>query len=370
MRRLTALTTALALLAGLALGAPAPVAAVASTIYVGSADDASGASSCADPDYSTDASDEVTIEAALEAALAAVDADGDTVIICDGSYTYTADFSGVVVPFTFSIEAETSGAVTLDGDAHQILAVDLDDVGEVLTIEGIVFENGETATDGGAVSVSYGSVTVLDSSFTGNTAAGHGGAIYMESGVATISDSSFTGNTADEGGAICLFFNDITLTRVRFLDNVASGYGGAVACLGLSLTVRFSLFQGNSAGWHGGAIDVHQYAGTIIERSQFIDNHAGQEGGALGANGSDLDIRSSLFQGNTAGEQGGAIWFRSNVIKIVRSTFKRNVSESVGGAIAIPSYRFRRVSRSLSRFNRFSRNRAISSRWANIGLNP
>ena len=65
--------------------------------------------------------------------------------------------------------------------------------------------SGTSAPDnwGGAI-FSVESLTVRDSTITGNTASGSGGGIYIGSiagGTATITDSTISGNAADQGGA-------------------------------------------------------------------------------------------------------------------------------------------------------------------------
>ena len=340
MRRLTALTTALALLAGIALGAPAPVAAAVNTIYVGSADDASGASSCADPDFSTDASDEGTIVAALVAALDAVDDNGDTVIICDGDYSYAAFFVAVdAVPFTFSIEAETSGEVTLDGsDDYQMLNLDLGNAvdGHILTIEGMTFENGVSATDGGAVSVTDGSVTVLDSTFTGNTAADYGAALYVYHGDAIVSNTTFTENESDFG-ALYLENGDATVSDSTFVDNTANEDGAAIYVFRGDATISDSTFTGNSADNKGGASFL--YRGDVtISGSTFTGNSSAVDGGALYLSAClDVAISNNEFSSNVAGDNGGgAINFEcqdeSTEAQITRNVFTNNVAGDYGGA--------------------------------------
>lgn len=61
------------------------------------------------------------------------------------------------------------------------------------------------ATDGGAVratSVRKG-VTITRSRFSGNAAQAHGGAIMVDSGDLTVLDSTFSGNSATQVGRRC-----------------------------------------------------------------------------------------------------------------------------------------------------------------------
>ena len=114
--RLAALLLGVALTLSPLLVTPAR-AIGANDIYVGSSDDSSGASSCDDPDFSTNGDDEGHINLALDAALAAVDDDGDVIIVCNGLYEY--DDSTLVHDAdesrydSITIHAETSGGVIL-----------------------------------------------------------------------------------------------------------------------------------------------------------------------------------------------------------------------------------------------------------------
>lgn len=290
--------------------------ATSDTIYVGMG--ASGDNTgCSSPDYGL-----VTLgaKAAIGHALNAAN-DGDTVYLCAGTYDLT---TGIL------IRALMADDITIQGAGA-----------------------GKTILDGG------GDVQILNIRR------------YID---LKIKDLTFYDGFDDsDGGAICHRNGTLTLIRVNFLENVSDGFGGAVACAGDSLTILNSKFVGNVADLHGGAIDVHQETGTIIRDSEFIDNHSNSEGGALGSNGSALDVQHSLFKGNTAGKEGGAIWYpRYGGLTLKRNHFVANRSDGVGGAISLLDDRqMKRVGRSVLTTNRFSGNRADSSRTSIIGYkNP
>lgn len=140
---------------------------------------------------------------------------------------------------------------------------------------------------------------------------------------------------AFEGAAICQQGDvDLIVDEVTFQNNGADAYGAAIGCTGgNSLRVTNSSFVDNTVSAHGGAIDVHQDQGAYISNSVFIGNHA-DRGGALGANGSDLDVVRCTFTRNSAVFTGGAIWFTEDKVSVSRSTFSGN-SADYGGAIAL-----------------------------------
>jgi predicted outer membrane repeat protein len=75
---------------------------------------------------------------------------------------------------------------------------------------------------GGAIGNSGGTVTVGGSVFSGNCAGGHGGGIYSESGMLTVSNSTFSGNCTNEGGAaIGNAGGPATISNVTFSGNTS-----------------------------------------------------------------------------------------------------------------------------------------------------
>ena len=185
-------------------------------------------------------------------------------------------------------------------------------------------------------------------------------------GSLTVKNLTIQNADAFEGSAICQGADiDLTVDRVSFLNNSADDYGAAIGCTsGNSLRVLNSYFEGNDAGSHGGAIDVHQDEGTVIRNSVFENNHSGN-GGALGANGSDLDVQRCKFVDNVANNDGGAIWFTSSTISVFRNTFTGNSADQ-GGAIALrPGLRSQ--VRRIESANSFRGNVASHTRDRNVG---
>lgn len=374
VRKFVVITTSVALIGALLIGTPAAVyGSGANDIYVGSNANTTAASSCADPDRSTNSSN---INTALDLALADVDNDGDVVIICDGEYTYAADIpphDGDSRHKVINIEAAAGAEVTLNGDeSFQLLA--FDNVTSV-SVKGVNFLNG--AVDGlaepygAAIRIYDGTLSVVDSTFSGNTAE-WGGAIYSEPGHVTISGSHFTNNSAtDAGGAVSVWDaaggEGVTVSNSTFTNN-SVGEGAAISVDGISeaspaiIAVSDSKFvnndgyyaaitidQGtvelnnvlmdgnNSTSGDGGAVWA-EYGITAVG-SEFKNNSSDGDGGALYTRGG-LDIRGSVFTNNSTGEdgEGGAIELDGcsveDTVSVSRSRFLRNsAGDSGGGAI-------------------------------------
>ena len=186
---------------------------------------------------------------------------------------------------------------------------------------------------GGAV-YNEGELSIINSSFSGNSADGSGGAIYNRDGTARVSDSAFSGNSADEaGGAIYNWEGgELSIANSSFSDNSANWGGAIFNWVEGELSIGGSAFSGNSAYKAGGAI-YNWYGELSISGNTFSDNSADEAGGAI-VNGGDgtLGISDSTFSGNSAEYTGGVIvnW---GELSIVSSTFSSNSAEYSGGVI-------------------------------------
>ncbi|MCQ2378369.1 MAG: right-handed parallel beta-helix repeat-containing protein, partial [Victivallaceae bacterium] len=148
--------------------------------------------------------------------------------------------------------------------------------------------------DGGAV-YNSGTVSISDSTFSGNSAMGDGGggAVY-NGGTVSISDSTFSGNSAwYDGGAFCNYSHaTATISDSVFTGNAAES-GGAVFNCGI-VTISDSVFSGNATSV-GGAV-YNDYSGIItISDSVFSGNSAWYDGGAIYNTGT-ATIKNSVFE--------------------------------------------------------------------------
>ena len=273
--------------------------------------------SCAAPDYvgTTD----VAIQDAIDGA-----GGGDTVYICSGTYDIgtTLNLQGKLL----TLQGAGAGGTVLDGGGDtQILTSTVlpSDVGPVVAV-GLTFHDGYSVTYGGAIIAS--AVTVTASAFTSNLADNdQGGGAILSWGTATVISSTFTGNTAGTGGAI--YSNGTAvITSSTFNENTTTaGDGGAIQAI--TATVVGSTFTANDAAW-GGAISAN--SATVTE-SEFSENSADTAGGAISTS-TDVKVARSSFTNNTAASYGGAIGGFGDV-SITASDFSGNQSSIAGGAI-------------------------------------
>ena len=227
----------------------------------------------------------------------------------------------------------TLNNLTLANGSYTVHGGAIDNHGK-LTITNCVFTgNSSTEYNGGAISTSLGTVTIItDSTFSNNTAAhGSGGSIYCFDGTMTIENTTFTANTSIEGGAI---HNDICTVEIALStftgNSVPNGKGGAISNYSGTVTITDSILSGNGASWgEGGGAIYNDYTALNIVNSTFSGNIAtGSPGGAI-YNDHIMNISKSTFSTNSAGT-GGAIFNEGDDLTIANSSFSGNSATAAG----------------------------------------
>ncbi len=215
------------------------------------------------------------------------------------------------------------GLVTLSGAGkRRILYLDTCDPAQVwttshcqdqsrpqLTVQNITFADGDSAGrhyDGGG-----------------------GGAIFARGGTLTVVHSVFTGNRCDAtgpdlGGAAIRALSEYRGRPVYVSDSTFTGgrcsNGGALSSIGVSWDVLNSVFRGNQAIGRGAN---PARSGTP----------GGGSGGAIYTDGDAYTVRvaGTLIARNKAREGGGALFYvsdnRTGTLRIVGSVLRRNPSE-------------------------------------------
>ena len=228
-----------------------------------------------------------------------------------------------------TITAPAAG-VTIDNGQGRDLQIGTPSNGRPSTVT----LDGLTISGGGIVN--YATLIVSGCTLTDNTNGNLGGAILNASfngagGTLTVSDSSFSGNSALGGGAIENSESaSLTVSGSSFTGNSASGAsagGGAIENAGSPLSVADSTFTGNSAVNVGGAISTY---GGMVSGSTFDNNSAGGEGGGI-VNYAVMSLSGSSFSGNSA-NLGGGIAFEGNTT-VSACTFDGNTAASYGGGV-------------------------------------
>lgn len=176
------------------------------------------------------------------------------------------------------------------------------------TLTGNTVTEDDLAAMGAAAFSKYGSVIVTDSVVTGNSSdsgfLGLGGAIYAGGDVSltrsTVSNNSVSGSYYGLGGGVYLYQGTLTMTDSTMSGNTASSNGGGAFVDGLSAVN--STFSGNTAELFGGAA-VGTGGAVEVSSSTITGNTAVETGGLFMSNPASVALNSVLAYGNTSLEQ-------------------------------------------------------------------
>jgi predicted outer membrane repeat protein len=235
--------------------------------------------------------------------------------------------------------------------------------GHTLTINNSSFSGNYSGIAGGAVSSGTGADTLVvkGTEFSNNHAREDGGAIASYRGL-EISNSLFDGNTAQyEKG------DDEKWTKAVMESNPVGG--GALALGAISETkiaaISSTNFKNNKSGLNGGAIGTrlargiaedwtltsakNSNTGKLDIAATFENNFAARSGGAIyntfytdnGLDKGDGVTVAGIFDDNKAGYRGGAIYndgdldynTKGAVMTVNNATFTDNEAGDMGGAI-------------------------------------
>ena len=216
-----------------------------------------------------------------------------------------------------------------------------------------IITNNEAGAEGGGLWNGSGILNVDNSSILGNIASGPdadhgGGGIFNNGGTLNVYNStSFEDNWADgtagSGGALLSIGGDVSIEATIFETNSAVRAGGAIELIDGSLTILNSDFYTNdvngvagvAAPGNGGAIHITGAAMISIETSEFFDNSAANEGGALWNQvNSTMNVYEVTVDSNTAAD-GGGVYNNGGILNIEASTVSNNEAMvTTGGGIS------------------------------------
>jgi predicted outer membrane repeat protein len=264
----------------------------------------------------------------------------------------TAAISGVTLAQAGGSAIDNQGTLSV---ANAVFASNMPNGGistrGPLTVSNSTFNSNQGGAGGAIGIILSGSATVSNSTFTTNTAS-YGGAIYT-AGSLTVIGCTFTDNVATSGSATgqgggAIHSNTsgtISLSDSTFTGNDevgGSGGGGAIRNRGGTWTITNSTFSNNTAVNGGGAIqnaDVMSIIGSSLTGNVTSGNAVISRGGAISAGGK-LTIASTKISGNFASREGGGIFYSAAFfsgegyfLTITNSTISGNTSQTYGGGL-------------------------------------
>jgi predicted outer membrane repeat protein len=168
-----------------------------------------------------------------------------------------------------------------------------------LNLSDMVITGNHSADVGGGV-VNHGSLTILNSTLSFNTADVDGGGVYFaSSSELTIQDSTFSYNTGRSGGAGYFAGGTQTITGSTFDHNQAF-FGGAIFSTTGSLVMQDSTVARNASSGNGGGVLL--FDGTaVIQDSTIAGNTASGTGGGINNSAATVSLTNSIVAGNSAG---------------------------------------------------------------------
>lgn len=197
------------------------------------------------------------------------------------------------------------------GDGFTVFAIDDGASGRIeVELAGLTITGGD-AVDGGAISNTE-NLTLNDVIVADNAATSRGGGIWS-SGSITLTDSTVTGNQAPRGGGIYSNESLYLLDSVISENTAMMSLGGGIQSIG-DLSVDRSSVIGNSAATHGGGI-WHR-GNLLVNNSTISGNLAEGEGGGIYAytRGPQdaLDLRQVTVSENRAYSDAGGVWLNTS----------------------------------------------------------
>ena len=192
--------------------------------------------------------------------------------------------------------------------------------------------NNRVVHHGGGLYVAGGSVTLDGASVTGNTADTSSGAGIYNLASLTVTNSTISGNSASHNGGGIWNSGTLSLTDTTLSSNqsdLTDGHGGGIYTTAGSVSVSGGELNGNQA--HDGA-GLYVGGGTVDLSTTLLNNAANDDGGgAYLVNGAGLTVDRATFESNRAADEGGGL-SSSGAFAITNSHFLTNSAHD-GGAI-------------------------------------
>lgn len=213
-----------------------------------------------------------------------------------------------------------------------------------LTVNNVVFADGQSSGSDGAAIHALGPTIVRDSTFVNNI----GAAIHAEFTALTVERSQFSGNSGDFGSAISSYHADVTLN-----DSIITGgraMSGAVFVDRGVVDINGTVFADNYnlGGPFGGTLVLASTPNAAIRHSRFTNNVTGNPngpgfkdatGGAITMENNisyvemQVEISQSILSGNIAGA-GGGIYMTGGEVTVRETTINGNQAIYGGGILS------------------------------------
>ena len=277
--------------------------------------------------------DHTSVQAAIDAA-----ANGDVIEVAPGYYTVdqAIDTAGKALTVRGTTDSSGGPATILDGQGSSQVLRCTSAEGPTTVLESLVIRGG-FATQGGGMYCDGTSPSIVNCTFTNNSATSGGAMFNIRNSSPTIDDCRFTGNAASYrgGGMYNVDGSSPTLTDTSFTNNTATDRGGGMFNFaGSSPHVDRCTFTKNLAISGGGGMANGNSAPTITDSTFTFNSTSGSGGGMFNSSGGfddqDVTIIGCTFTGNTA-DIGGGIRNNFAVANLTDTFVCENLPDQIDG---------------------------------------
>ena len=256
-----------------------------------------------------------TIQEGIDAA-----ADGDTIIVCPGTYAENVWLKGenIVLQSTQPADSEVVKRTVIDGGKAGPVVTFEGTESEACVLAGFTIRNGGTWY-GGGIRGEGTHATIRNNVITGNSAQWYGGGLSECDG--TVEGNTISGNEAFEGGGLA-YCNGIVRNNLVASNSAETRGGGLCSCGG---TIENNTIADNSAQDGGGLSGCN---GTIRQNAVSGNSAEGNGGGLYSCRG---EVWNNVIAGNMAKGDGGGLHSCDGYIE--NNTIYGNSAEGNGGAL-------------------------------------
>ncbi len=231
-----------------------------------------------------------------------------------GTITLGSSLPTVTDPLT--ITGPGVAKLTVDGDSQWYI-FNFD--GQDNYISGLTLTGG-SAQGGAAIQLQQSDALTIDSCVLADNKSLGGGAIYIWSSTLTVQNSTISGNEATTSGGGGIYIGGgsrAVLSNVDISGNKAvnSTAGGGIYIEGSSLIIYKSTISGNGPVNTGGGIYLFNNANSYLENVTISGNSANAGGGISNAS-STLLLTNVTITNNTGSSNGGGIYNSGDVTSI------------------------------------------------------
>jgi len=191
---------------------------------------------------------------------------------------------------------------------------------------------------GGGICMVHADLTLNNSTVSGNYGYQFGGGILSLSGNVTLNNSTVSNNVSHfVAGGIYVTDKNLTLTNSVVSNNSANSphycYGGGIVSDAATVTLTNSTLSGNSASYVGGILSD---SGNVTLTNSTLSGNAGTGGafrtvwnaGGIRVSTGSITLTNSTVSGNSAGSYNGGISLYSisptNVVQVINSIIAGN----------------------------------------------